>query len=119
MPQPREVFFIDRIDATLVVIPQGAGLNFRYPDVHRESNELFRMLDASDVRNVLIDLHAVDYIDSVIIGSLIRLLQKARNKRGKAVFCNASDSMQEILKCIKIGTLWPLYGSREEALASM
>ena len=119
MPQPREVFLIDRIDATLVVIPQGPGLNFRYPDVHRESNEVFRMLDATDVRNLVIDLQAVDYIDSVIIGALIRLLQKSRSRRGQAVFCNASEPMQEILKSIKIGTLWPLYGTREEALANM
>ena len=119
MPQPREVFHVERADATLVVIPQGAGLNFRYPDVHRESNELFRMLDGPDVEHVLIDLSAVDYIDSVIIGAIIRLLQKARQRRGQAVFCCASESMREILKSIKIGTLWPLYDTREKALAAI
>ncbi|HUG90814.1 MAG TPA: STAS domain-containing protein [Planctomycetaceae bacterium] len=119
MSQPREVFEIERVEGTLVVVPRGPALNFRYPDVHRESNELFRMMDGPALKNVLIDLSAVDYIDSVIIGALIRLLQKARARRGQAVFCSASEPMQEILKSIKIGTLWPLYATRDEALAAI
>jgi anti-anti-sigma factor len=119
MSQSHEVFHVDRVDATLVVVPQGPALNFRYPDVHRESNELFRMMDGPDLSNVVIDLSAVDYVDSVIIGSIIRLLQKARVRRGRAVFCSASESMQEILKSIKVGTIWPLYATREEALEAI
>lgn len=119
MSQPREVFLAERVGATLVVVPQGPALNFRYPDVHRESNELFRMMDAPDLHNVVIDLSAVDYVDSVIIGSIIRLLQKARVRRGQAVFCSASDAMQEILKSIKIGTMWPLFATRSEALTAI
>ena len=119
MSQTREVFLVEQVGGTLVVVPQGPALNFRYPDVHRESNELFRMMDGPDLNNVVIDLSAVDYVDSVIIGSIIRLLQKARVRRGRAVFCSASDSMQEILKSIKIGTMWPLFATRAEALAAI
>ena len=119
MSQTREVFLVEQVGGTLVVVPQGPALNFRYPDVHRESNELFRMMDGPDLNNVVIDLSAVDYVDSVIIGSIIRLLQKARVRRGRAVFCSASEAMQEILKSIKIGTMWPLFATRAEALAAI
>ncbi|MBW3542508.1 MAG: STAS domain-containing protein [Planctomycetes bacterium] len=119
MPDPTVVFKVERAAPTLVVIPQGPALKFPYPEVHRESNDVFRLLDEPALKNVLIDLSAVDYVDSVIIGSIIRLLQKAKLKRGKACFCRASQQMYEILKSIKIGSLWPLFDTREEALAAM
>ena len=31
-----ECFLAERVGATLVVVPQGPALNFRYPDVHRD-----------------------------------------------------------------------------------
>jgi anti-sigma B factor antagonist len=119
MVELREVFHIERVEQTLIVIPQGPALNFRYPDVHRESNDLFRMLDRPEIKNVLVDLSATDYIDSVILGALVRLVQKVRIRRGQAVFCRASPAMQEILKTMKVGTVWPLHASRDEALTAL
>ncbi|MBQ15645.1 MAG: hypothetical protein CMJ65_00835 [Planctomycetaceae bacterium] len=117
MPDPSKVFQIVRLANTLVVVPQGATMNFQYTDVHLESNELFRILDEPNIKNVLIDLGAVDYIDSIIISSLLRVLTKSRQLGGKGVFCCASDDVKEVLKCIQIGRLWPLFDTREEALA--
>ena len=117
MPDPSKVFQIARLANTLVVVPQGATMNFQYTDVHLESNELFRILDEPDIKNVLIDLGAVDYIDSIIISSLLRVLTKSRQLGGKGVFCRASDDVKEVLKCIQIGKLWPLFDTQEEALA--
>ena len=117
MPDPSKVFQIVRLASTLVVVPQGATMNFQYTDVHLESNELFRILDEPNIKNVLIDLGAVDYIDSIIISSLLRVLTKSRQLGGKGVFCCASDDVKEVLKCIQIGRLWPLFDTREEALA--
>jgi hypothetical protein len=38
---------------------------------------------------------------------------------GKGVFCCASSEVQEVLSCIQIGRLWPLFETREEALAEV
>jgi anti-anti-sigma factor len=119
MPDPSKVFQIVRLASTLVVVPQGATMNFQYTDVHLESNELFRILDEPNIKNVLIDLGAVDYIDSIIISSLLRVLTKSRQLGGKGVFCCASDDVKEVLKCIQIGRLWPLFDTREEALGEV
>jgi hypothetical protein len=67
MPDPSKVFKIARLPHTLVIVPQGATMNFQYTDVHLESNELFRIIDEPGLDNVLIDLGAVTYIDSIII----------------------------------------------------
>jgi len=119
MPDPSKVFQVARLSSTLVIVPQGATMNFQYTDVHLESNELFRIIDEPDLKNVLIDLGSVTYIDSIIISSLLRVLTKSRQSGGKGVFCCANSQVKEVLTCIQIGRLWPLFETREEALAAV
>ncbi len=119
MPDPSKVFKIARLTHTLVIVPQGATMNFQYTDVHLESNELFRIIDEPGLDNVLIDLGAVTYIDSIIISSLLRVLTKSRQLGGKGVFCCANDEVKEVLSCIQVGRLWPLFDTRDLALAEV
>lgn len=116
MPDPDKVFKLEREGKTLIVLPQGPALQFQHNEVHLESNALYRALDAPGMLNVIVDLSAVDYVDSVIISSILRCLTKCKQRRGKAVFCNASENMTELLKCIRLGKLWPSFDSRQEAL---
>ncbi|MCA9006444.1 MAG: STAS domain-containing protein [Planctomycetaceae bacterium] len=119
MVENLEIFEVEVSAPNLVVIPQGSTLQFLYSNVQIESNKVLRLFDAPEIKNVIIDLSKVDYLDSIIIGSIIRLLQRARQTGGQAVFCNACENMQNILKCIKVGSLWPLYGTREDAVTAV
>ncbi|QDV52979.1 STAS domain-containing protein [Gimesia fumaroli] len=119
MVENLEIFEVEQAAPNLVVVPQGSTMQFQYSNVQVESNKVLRLFDSPEVKNVIIDLSRVDYLDSIIIGAIIRLLQRAKQTGGHAVFCNACDNMQNILKCIKVGTLWPLYDSREAALAAL
>ena len=98
------------------MIPQGPTLQFVYSNVQVESNKILRLLNSSEIKNVIIDFSKVNYLDSVIINSITRLLQQARQTGGQAVCCNACENIQDILKCIKVGVLWPLFDTREEAI---
>ncbi|VAX39281.1 hypothetical protein MNBD_PLANCTO02-2320 [hydrothermal vent metagenome] len=115
----KKVFHSELVGKTLIVIPQGAAMDFPYQQVHIDSNATLRLLSDPSTKNVLIDLGDVEYLDSIIIGSLIRMLQKIKTTGGQAMFCSATEQMQEILKSIKIGSLWPLHPDREVALAAM
>lgn len=119
MADPEKVFKLEREGNTLIVLPQGPALQFQHNEVHLESNALYRALDSPGMLHVVIDLQSVDYVDSVIISSILRCLTKCKQRRGKSVFCNASENMTELLKCIRIGKLWPLFDSREEALQAV
>ena len=119
MPVLGRVFRIESANPVMIVLPLGPAINFLYKDVHGESNALLEEFQLQGYKHVLIDLGEVDYIDSIIIGALIRVLQKARSANGQATFCCASQNMQDVLKCIKIGTLWPHFETREEALAAI
>ena len=116
MPDPQKVFKVERVGASLIVLPQGPALHFNHHEVHIESSALYRCLDERAIAHVIVDLSDVDYVDSVIISSILRCLTKMKQKRGKSVFCCASENMQELLKCIKLGKLWPSFDTREEAL---
>jgi anti-sigma B factor antagonist len=119
MPVLGRVFQVEGAEEVMVVVPLGPAINFLYRDVHGESNGLMEEFELQGYRHVLIDLSRVDYVDSIIIGALIRLLQKARTSGGQAVFCCASENMQDVLKCIKIGTLWPHFAARDEAVEAI
>lgn len=112
-----EIFEIKQTPPNLIVVPQGSTIEFQYSNVQVESNKVLRLFDNPETKNVIIDLSKVDYLDSILIGAIIRLLQRAKQSGGQAVFCNASENMQNILSCIKIGTLWPLFDSCEEAIS--
>lgn len=113
---PAEVFVTELIGDTLIVNPQGPALDFQYGEVHAASNDLFCRVNDPSIRNLIIDLSDVDYVDSIIIGAMIRILQKTKMGGGRAVFCCASENMLSVLKSIKIGTLWPCFDDREQAM---
>ncbi|MBM84385.1 MAG: hypothetical protein CMJ78_27845 [Planctomycetaceae bacterium] len=119
MSDPNTVFKIERGEGVLVVLPQGPALKFPYKQVHLESNALFRIVDEPQFRASIIDLSAVDYVDSVIISSILRVCTKTKQKGGQTVFCNATEAMESILKTIKIGKLWPLCKTRDDAVAML
>ncbi|MFK7777036.1 MAG: STAS domain-containing protein [Gimesia sp.] len=114
-----EIFEVELTPPNLIVVPQGSTIQFQYSNVQVESNKVLRLLDAPEIKNVIIDLNRVEYLDSILIGAIIRLLQRAKQSGGQAVFCNACENMQNILSCIKVGTLWPLFDVREEAVAAV
>ncbi|HAH46043.1 MAG TPA: hypothetical protein DCM07_14555, partial [Planctomycetaceae bacterium] len=93
MVENLEIFEVEVSAPNLVVVPQGSTLQFLYSNVQTESNKVLRLFDAPEIKNVIIDLSKVDYLDSIIIGSIIRLLQRARQTGGQAVFCNACENM--------------------------
>lgn len=119
MPVLGRVFQVESADKTMIVIPLGPAMNYLYKDVHTESNGILEEFMQKKYVNVLIDLSKVDYVDSIIIGAIIRVLQKAKAAGGHAIFCHATENMQSILESIKIGKLWPLYATRDEALAAL
>lgn len=114
-----EIFKVELYPPHFILIPQGSTLQYLYSNVQVESNKLLNLFKSPEYKNVIIDLSQVEYLDSIIITSIIRLVQSANQSGGQAVFCNACENMQQILKCIKVGTYWPLFDTREEALAAI
>jgi anti-anti-sigma regulatory factor len=114
----QNVFSTELIGSTLVVTPLGDAIGFRYNQIHTETNGLTELLDKHNVENLIIDFGAVEIVGSIIISSIVRLARKITGRHGKAAFCNASSTMQDVVQTMNLTRLWPYYDSREAAIAA-
>lgn len=117
--QHLKIFKVELIDNTLVVMPHGDGSSFRYNELHIEANAVRARLAKPGVQNLVLDLSEMDYFGSEFIGSLVSMMRETRIRGGKSCFCSATPQVLQILKNMSLFKLWPYFGTREEALASL
>ncbi len=119
MTELHKIFRVERDAETLILIPQANGFGFRYSDLQVESNVVRRLLDQTGVVNLVVDLGLLDYFGSEFIGAIIGLARHVSDVGGRAVLCNASERMLEVLETMKLAKLWPYFATREAALESL
>ena len=110
------VFKVEEVADTLIVSPMVDGCGFRYQQLHIEANSLQRKFDEKRYGNLVVDLHNLNYFGSELIGVLIRLARTVSDAKGRAAFCSPSPRMLEVLEGMRLSKLWPIFGSREEAI---
>ncbi len=114
-----KVFRVERSGDTMIVAPKGIAAEFRYYEVHTESNTVIKQLNQHAIGKLVVDLADLSAVDSVIIDSVIRMVRTVTNRGGKATICGASDSALKTLRSMRLDTLWPFFLSRAEALQSL
>jgi len=78
---------------------------------------LRRALDQED-GHVLLDLSAINYMDSTGIGELVGYLTRFRNQNRKLILVDPSPRITKLLAVAQVDSLFPIYGSVDEALAA-
>ncbi|HEX9732966.1 MAG TPA: STAS domain-containing protein [Thermoanaerobaculia bacterium] len=78
---------------------------------------LRRALDQEE-GHVLLDLSAINYIDSTGIGELVGYLTRFRNQNRKLILINPSPRITKLLGVAQVDSLFPTYGSVEDAVAA-
>ncbi len=101
---------------TLVVIPRGDAAGFNPTTVNREMATVTELAQSPEIRHLVIDLSAANYFGSVVLGGLVQLSQAVRNRGGRIAICGASQDMQDILRIMKLDTLWEVFPDRNVAL---
>lgn len=64
--------------------------------------------------NLLIDLSAVEYIDSSGVASLVEGLQTSRSKKLEFALVGVSDSALQVLQLARLDTVFTIYNSLED-----
>src|ERR1700687_2339228 len=98
--------FIFRCDGRIVYGDEGAVLRER----------IGNMLPATP--KIVIDLNAVDYIDSGGLGILVGLLVSARNRGGELKLVSPNQRIKELLRRTSLDNIFRVYGNNEEAVAT-
>ena len=88
-------------------------------DLMGEMNQLCAQLGQSDVHRVVVDFSHVDYFGSLMLEALRMLWNAIHPAGGKMALCNVSPVGRDILEIARFDQLWPVLGSREEAIETV
>jgi anti-sigma B factor antagonist len=66
---------------------------------------------------IIVDLHAVPYMDSSGLATLIEALQISRQNNKAFVLCRLSEGVQSIVALSRLDQIFQITNSKEEALA--
>ena len=81
----------------------------------RES--IFTQINNSD-SGLLLDLSALDYINSMGLGIFIRAAKEMNEKNRRLVFCSLKENIAEIFEIAGFTKILQIFNTKEEALAS-
>ncbi len=79
---------------------------------------VLQQLRTTGVTRVVVDFENVAYFGSSMLEALLVIWSPLRSAGGRMVLCGLSDVGREIITLARFDTLWPLYGTLAEALAS-
>jgi anti-anti-sigma factor len=110
---------VERQGDTLVVTPQENLRELDYREIEAEREGLLRLADDPSVRNLVVDFGRTDWFGSTALGLFAQLRQRVRAHGGRMAFCNVSAHEAEIMEVAGLARFWPIYPSREQALAAV
>ena len=75
-------------------------------------------IEVPEGRSVVLNLSAVEYLDSEGIGAIVQLAKQVGAK-GKVVVCQVSEAVQSLLTRTRLGQLFPVFPTEEEAITAV
>ena len=69
--------------------------------------------------NLLIDLNQGTYLGTSMLGAIVKLWKRVALQGGRLALCNVSEPVLRVLRVTKLQTIWPIYGSRTDALTAL
>lgn len=112
------IFDTERFGETLIVVPLDKVSSLADTAVLTELDRVADELDACGP-NLLVDFSRAEYFGSSMLEALLRLSKLVQARRGKMGLCSLSEASAEVLKISKFDTLWPIYMTRQQAMAAI
>ena len=108
---------LTQIDKNNVTVLKLEGKLMGGPDATQLHESLHNLIDAN-IKNVVIDLKGVDWINSSGLGVLISGLTTVRNSGGNLCLAQPSDKIKNILTITKLSSVFMSYDNLDEAITS-
>jgi anti-anti-sigma factor len=103
-------FYIRRVNGIII-----ASLDPRTGEELRPDLGLCGLID-DGLRKLIIDFDGVGFLNSALLGHLIRVQHRMRVNQGLIRVVCPADELREAMHAMKMNTLIPLYPSVEQAL---
>ena len=105
--------------STLVIAPQCDVSALEEETIRSELKDILQVLEDSPAESLIIDLKCCPHFGSTMLGALIKLWRRMLRLQGRMALCHVSEFECEVLKVTKLDGVWPIYGTRAEALAEL
>jgi anti-sigma B factor antagonist len=106
----------ERRTADIVTLSLSGKLNTTTAKAFEE--RIVRHIESGN-RRFIIDLAQLDYISSSGLRVLVSASQRLANENGKIVLCSLKDPVREVFKIVGFLSVFPAYGSHDEAISNL
>ena len=89
------------------------------PEIVHETDDLLSYLNSAPTSNLLIDLNQGTYLGTAMLGAIVKLWKRVALQGGRLALCNVSEGVLMVLRVTKLQTVWPIFASRQDAIASL
>ena len=119
MPEETKQIDIERIGRTMVVTPADNLGELEFAEFGLETQTALDQYERSEAQHLIVDLHNAEFLGSSTIGWLLQLRRLVALRQGKMGLCGVSPTAREVLDITRLAGHWPIYTSREEAIAAI
>lgn len=104
-------------DVTVIELgPQYDALDA--PTVQQAKETMLHQAAVADPPRLVLDLSQTDYIGSTFVEILIRTWKRIQQRNGRMVLCGLTPFCDEVLRVMRLDTLWDIYPDRASAVAA-
>jgi anti-anti-sigma factor len=114
-----QIFARESRGKTLVLNPLIHLGSLHEPEIVHETEDVLAALSQTSSTNLLIDLAQGPYLGTAMLGAIVKLWKHVALRGGQLALCNVSENVTQVLRLTKLQTVWPIYGSRQEAIAAL
>jgi len=82
----------------------------------RLNEALLGLFDGKRPKGWVVDLTAVDYMGSAMLGMMVNFRQRVQSAKGRLVLCGVSPRLLEIIRTCCMDRLFPIAKTRAEAI---
>jgi anti-anti-sigma factor len=111
---------VERLDDILVLTLLHDLRELEFREIEDEEQEIVELLTADpSLTKVVVDCGTTDTFGSTALGLFIRLRRLMGSRGGRLALCHPSAHETDILAVTGLAGAWPIYSTREAALASL
>jgi anti-sigma B factor antagonist len=116
---PLRFFSTERDGDTLIAVPDSSVRSLAGAEFVIDRAALIEAIRQPEVRAIVVDFANVPYFGSLLLDTLCMAWKHARECGAGMALCNLSAFGDEILRKAKLNVLWPVYPTREQAVAAL
>jgi anti-sigma B factor antagonist len=111
-------FVVEKEGDATVIVPGPRLGSLDNADIALRRGSLIEAVREQNASQVIVDFSKVEYFGSLLLDTLCVVWKQVRQRSGTMVLCNVSGVANEILSQSKLNSLWPIYESRQAAIAA-